>query len=68
MFSGYEKDNVKIIYPTVEEKKTNFKWTSICYLRMGGVKLHLIEEGANNKNLIRALSSQNINDNKIQQQ
>ena len=21
MFSGYEKDNVKIIYPTVEEKK-----------------------------------------------
>ena len=35
---------------------------------MGGVKLHLIEEGANNKNLIRALSSQNINDNKIQQQ
>ena len=47
-FSGDGKGNVRIIYPMGRENETYYlKWT---YLRKIGVKSHIIEEGAYNKN------------------
>ena len=50
-FSGYGKDNVRIIYPMRDENEAYyFKLKYNCYLRTGGVESRLIEEGAYNKN------------------
>ena len=47
-FFRFFKGNVRIIYPMGRENETHYlKWT---YLRKIGVKSHIIEEGAYNKN------------------
>ena len=50
IFSGYDKENVRSIYPIRKENESHyFKWNYNCFFGRAGVKSHLIEEGTYKK-------------------